>query len=159
MKELLLYRHAKAESAAGAMSDHERPLRDVGREQARKQGALLAERGLLPDYIASSGALRASQTVRESVAAMRYTGKVDYLPALYDAEPETYLALLQKQPAGIHRLMIVGHNPTIEEFAAQLASRKVHLKTGSIAHVVLDVTDWRAVSEETEATLKEILVP
>lgn len=145
MKELLLYRHAQAEKPGDEMADAERPLSDDGRKQARRQGQLLVERGLLPDHIASSEALRASQTVRETVGVMRYTGKVNYLPALYDADPDTYYALLKKQPKSIRRLMIVGHNPGIEEFASDLSSESIHMKAGSIACFAFETDDWTAI--------------
>lgn len=156
MKELLLFRHAKAEPGAASTRDHERPINEKGKRQARDRGAAIAAANLLPDYIASSDATRATQTVRESVGTMRYTGKVDYLPALYDAEPATYRALLQKQPDGVQRLMIVGHNPSIEAFASELTSKTVHMKTGTVVRVVLDLARWNMIGDDTLGRLAEV---
>lgn len=159
MKEILLYRHANAEKATRDQDDRERPLHAVGRKQARRQGEMLIERSLLPDYITSSEALRASQTVRETVAAMRYTGKVNYIPALYDADAEVYLALVRMQSEGVRRLMIVGHNPAIDEFATRLAGIEVHLQTGCIAHFRLDSARWSDVESETPSLLIGVIAP
>ncbi len=159
MKELLLYRHAKAEDASRSIADQDRALAAVGRKQAQMQGEILAGRDLRPEHVVASDALRAQQTVRETAGAMRYTGRVDYLPALYDADYETYSAVLRKQPEGIQRLMIVGHNPAIEETATRMTGRRIHLKAGSIAYLGVETKDWASIDSATKAELKEIFVP
>ena len=69
MKTLLLIRHAKSSWDDPALPDKDRPLNDRGRRDAPKMGKRLAKRGVKPDLILSSPALRALRTA-EIIAKM-----------------------------------------------------------------------------------------
>ncbi|HEV2876960.1 MAG TPA: histidine phosphatase family protein, partial [Nitrososphaeraceae archaeon] len=59
MKTLLILRHAKSSLKSQKLSDHDRPLDELARQDAHRLGGLLRSKELVPDYIASSTALRA----------------------------------------------------------------------------------------------------
>lgn len=119
MRELILLRHAHAESPVPGQDDRARPLSQVGLAEARAAGDWLREHGLAPDRVLCSPALRTRQTLD----ALGDTGCADVREeaAIYEASPGTLIAL-----ADVHgdarRLLLVGHNPGLEQLAALLYS-------------------------------------
>ncbi|WP_349365419.1 MAG: histidine phosphatase family protein [Nitratireductor rhodophyticola] len=122
MKELLLLRHAKSSWDDPSLADVERPLAPRGRRAAPRMGRELARRGWLPDRVLVSPARRAQQTWRFVAAEI---GRMELAPGsgegLYMAAPEQLLAALQKIPEKAARVLLVGHNPGMEDFASRLA--------------------------------------
>jgi phosphohistidine phosphatase len=157
MKELLVFRHAKSVDASEAPSDHERDLRPKGEKSASAMGALLAERKLVPELVLSSDALRARRTA--DLCAEQLPSRVDVLAlgGLYDCTPRDYLELIQRQPDVVSRLMVVGHNPTLEELVEVLTGSHIDLKTGAVARIALSITSWREIAEDPQGELAEVL--
>ena len=119
MRELILVRHAHAEPPAAGGDDHARPLSAIGRQEAAGAGDWLREHGLRPDRVLCSSAARARQTL-EGMGEMG-TADVREEPAIYEASPGTLAALADaNRDAG--RLMLVGHNPGLEQLAALMHS-------------------------------------
>lgn len=119
MRELILLRHAHADSAAAGQDDLSRPLSPVGMAEANAAGAWLREHGLRPDRVLCSPAQRAQQTL----AALGETGCADIREdaSIYEASPGTLIALADAH-ADAARLLLVGHNPGLEQLAALLHS-------------------------------------
>ncbi len=118
-KTLMLLRHAKS-SWQDLTSDHERPLNGRGERDARRLGHLL--QGLEhPELIIGSNARRVRQTLDGLLSGADYGGDVLLTPRLYLTGPREYLAELQGAAASeASRVMLVGHNPTLEELLAAL---------------------------------------
>jgi phosphohistidine phosphatase len=146
MKTLLVLRHAKSSWRAPALDDHERPLNKRGQRDAFHIGELVREHRLTPDMIISSDAARARLTA-EAVAvaeAARYEGEILLDRRLYIAGPADILAVLRtvrKTKAGT--VMIVGHNPGLEELVEQLTGEQHDLPTAALARIVLPIDRWR----------------
>lgn len=119
MRELVLLRHAHAEPAASGQDDHERGLDETGRAEAAAAGEWLRAHGLLPDRILCSSALRARETL-DSLGAIG-TGEVRSEASIYEASPGT-LAALADANRDAERLLLVGHNPGLEQLAALMHS-------------------------------------
>lgn len=104
---------------APGQADAQRPLSTVGLAEATAAGQWLREHGLLPGRVLCSPAVRASQTL----AALGALGCDDVReePSIYEADPGT-LAALADAHRDAERLMIVGHNPGLEQLAALLHS-------------------------------------
>lgn len=119
MRELILLRHAHAESPASGQDDRQRPLSPIGLAEARAAGDWLRGHGLLPDRALCSPAERTRQTF----AALGELGSVDLREeaAIYEASPGTLIALADVHRAA-RRLLLVGHNPGLEQLAALLHS-------------------------------------
>ena len=119
MRQLILLRHAHAESATSGQDDLARPLSETGREEARAAGDWLREHGLQPDRVLSSSAVR----TRETLAALGDIGAGEIYEdaSIYEASPGT-LASLADANRDAERLLLVGHNPGLEQLAALMHS-------------------------------------
>ena len=119
MRELILLRHAHAESATSGQDDRARPLSPAGLAEARAAGDWLREHGLAPDRVLCSPALRTRQTLD----ALGETGCADVREdeAIYEASPGSLIALADAH-GDARRLLLVGHNPGLEQLAALLHS-------------------------------------
>lgn len=111
---LILMRHAKSDWAHSGLADHDRPLNARGAGDAPAMGDWLRAQGYMPDEVLCSTATRTRQTLE----GMSLTAPVRFLPALYHADKDTMLETLQ-QATG-KAVLMVGHNPGIAAFAADL---------------------------------------
>ena len=160
MKTLLILRHAKSSWSDPALDDHERPLNTRGRRDAPRMGDLVRERGLIPDVIISSDAVRARLTAEAAAEAARYPGEILVDPRLYGASPRDILAVLRTiREAKAGTVMIVGHNPGLEELVVQLTGEQQDLPTAALAHIELPIDRWRDLRVSTRGTLSCVWRP
>jgi phosphohistidine phosphatase len=67
-----------------------------------------------------SPAARCQQTWKYAAAEMKPEPAAMSVEKLYDATPHAILGVIKDQPASVHTLMVVGHNPSMHEFALML---------------------------------------
>lgn len=120
MRELILLRHAHAESPAPGQDDADRPLSAEGQAAGEAVGRWLLEQGKRPDCVLCSPAARTRQTLE---AVLGVVGYVDQRiePEIYEATPGALIDLADRHKH-IGRLMIVGHNPGLEQLVALMES-------------------------------------
>ena len=120
MRELILLRHAHAEPAADGQADLDRPLSPHGLAEAEAAGRWLQEHKLVPDRVLCSPARRTRETLE---AVLERTGYVEQRLEewIYDAVPGTLAALLDEHKE-VERLLVVGHNPGLEQLVALMHS-------------------------------------
>jgi phosphohistidine phosphatase len=159
MKTLLVLRHAKSSWDDAALDDHERPLNKRGQRDAPRMGALVREHGLMPDVVISSDAVRARLTAEAVVEAARHGGEILLDRRLYLAGPADILALLRTAGGKAGTLMIVGHNPGLEELVAQLTGEQQDMPTAALAQIALPIDQWRDLKPSTRGTLVGHWVP
>lgn len=160
-RELLILRHGKSDWNVST-DDYHRPLKKRGQRGAERIGAWLAEQQLIPDYVISSTATRAINTAALCSKAMGLSNSdIQREEILYLANIRTLLNTIQASPAKSKRVMIVGHNPGLEDLVLYLADRKIKIPndgklipTATVAHFQLDV-DWSKLSKGL-AKLKQI---
>lgn len=145
MRELLILRHAKSSWKNEGLPDHDRPLNKRGKRNAPRMGRLLREEGLVPDGIFSSTAARAAATSRHAAEACGFEGPLLFLEELYLASPGEYLEVLQKVPDDLGRVMVVGHNPGMEDLLRLLTRKQRTMPTTALAHVRLPVERWSSL--------------
>lgn len=122
MRELILLRHGKSSWDDPSLDDFDRSLAPRGRKGASRMGAEIAARGWLPDFVVVSAALRTRQTWRRVAAELGAPApRPHYDEALYMASADRMLAIVRAVPANVSRLMVVGHNPGMEDLARGLA--------------------------------------
>lgn len=120
MRELILLRHAHAELAGIGQDDIDRPLSRQGIAESEAAGKWLQAHNQLPDRIVCSSARRARETLEQ---VLQVTGFVEQRqePRIYDATPGTLMQVADEHRE-CSRLMIVGHNPGLEQLVALLSS-------------------------------------
>ena len=121
MKRLILLRHAKSSWSNDRLADADRPLTDRGERDAPRMGARLLERGIRPDLVLSSPAVRARSTARFVAGPLSYeAGDILLEPALYLATPEKIMEVVAAQLDSVDSLLVVGHNPGLTDLARAL---------------------------------------
>jgi phosphohistidine phosphatase len=154
MKTLLVLRHAKSSWKEAGLDDHERSLNKRGRRDAPRMGKLVREHGLTPDVIISSDAVRARLTAEAVAETSRYTGEIRFEGALYAASPADILAVLRTVGGRTAAtVMVVGHNPGMEELVARLTGEQPELPTAALAQIVLPIERWGDLEESTRGRL------
>ena len=153
MKSLTLLRHAKSGWDDPALRDFDRPLNPRGRRAARTVGAEMKARGLGFDLVLASPARRVTETLDE-VAAGYGALAPEYDERLYLASAAILLEFVRKAPDSAARLLLVGHNPGLEELALGLTASddgglrsevEVKYPTGTVAEIRLPVERWADV--------------
>ena len=120
MRELILLRHAHAEPADNGQADIDRPLSPHGLAEAEAAGRWLLEQRLVPDRVLCSPARRTRETLE---AVLGLTGYVEQRldERVYEATPGTLAALVDEHRE-VERLLLVGHNPGLEQLVALMSS-------------------------------------
>ncbi len=116
-------------------------------------GELLRQYELIPDLVISSDAVRARVTAEAVAEAARYAGEILLDRRLYLASPADILSLLRTVRENPETVMIVGHNPGLEELVEQLTGEQQDLPTGALAQIVLPIDRWRDLKRPTRGTL------
>lgn len=142
MKTLHLLRHAKSDWSDGSLADHERPLNKRGK-RARRAVAEHVD-GWPVDLVVCSTARRARQTAKPVVAALGCP--VEYDDALYAATVDGLLAVVRGLPDAASAVMLVGHNPSMEELGALLCGDSRVYPTAAVGTVELAVDHWHDVA-------------
>jgi phosphohistidine phosphatase len=119
-RQLVLFRHAK--SAWPDVPDHERPLASRGIRAAPVMGRWLRDAGLVPDLVLCSTARRARETWHFARAGLAARPPVSFEDRLYAQDATELLALIREVPPATGTLLLVGHNPAIEDLALMLAA-------------------------------------
>ena len=159
MKTLLIMRHAKSSWNYPELSDYDRPLNARGKRDAPRMGKHLRQAGLIPDRILTSSAKRARKTANKVAKGCGYTGKVKKLDALYDTVPGVYFEVLQTLPDKYQRVMVFGHNPTMEQLVSHLTGEIKRMPTAALAHIELPIQHWNALDLYTKGTLVNLWTP
>lgn len=157
--ELLLLRHAKSSWDSPSLTDHERPLNARGRRDAPRMGRLLLSRGLTPDLIVSSSARRALETAQAVAMAAGLERNPRVARTLYHASPATFLDVVRQLPRQARRVLMVGHNPSIENLVELLAGAYHRMPTGALAHFRFGINDWSELREWPDVALLGVWRP
>jgi phosphohistidine phosphatase len=152
-RELMLLRHGKSDWTE-QLDDFDRPLKDRGKRGAQRMGVWLIQQELLPDHVVSSPAERAIVTAQKAVKAMGLdAGSIVQDRRVYAARVEDLLQVLAEVPAEAKRVLMVGHNPSLEELMEYLEGRHIPLPndgkllpTATLAIIELP-DDWHALKE------------
>lgn len=159
MKRLLILRHAKSSWDHPELSDHERPLNKRGKRDAPRVGEYLRAASLVPDIIMSSTARRAQETADRVIDSSGFDGSLLLIPEFYHGNYETMLELLRQLPDEAACVMIVGHNPDLEEFIEELTDESTRLSTAALANVELPIQRWRELRETITGRLVDVWYP
>lgn len=153
MKTLLLLRHAKSSWADNDLSDHDRPLNERGKHQTPRVGEILRERQLVPDVVLSSTAKRARKTAGKVLEAAGCDTEITLLKELYLAPPAAYVAQLRKLPDACQSVLVVGHNPGLEQLLESFIGEPREMGTACLAQLELPLATWSELELPCRARL------
>lgn len=159
MKTLLLLRHAKSSWNNESLSDFDRPLNERGRRDAPRIGKLLRREGLTPDLIVTSSAKRASTTAELVALEISVESDIRYTEKLYLAEPGAFITLARQVADDVETLMMVGHNPGIQELVEWLTGQDERMSTATLAHIQAPIKKWSDLAGGKEYELAHIWRP
>ena len=151
-RELLILRHAKSDWTSGPASDFDRPLAKRGKKDAPRVGEWLYREGLVPDMVISSSAERARQTAVKVCKSMDFKKKnIQWDDKVYEAGVTDLLNVLARCPPEERTVLLVGHNPGLEDLVCYLAVDEVEepsdgklLPTAALARLEMP-DDWTAL--------------
>jgi phosphohistidine phosphatase len=156
MKELLALRHAKSDHGDRTLRDHDRTLNERGRGAAPRVGQLLVRENLLPDLVLCSTAVRAMETAALVMTASGCTAEIEFLEELYLASPDTILDTAMRRGEDHGRVMVVGHNPGMEDVMTLLGLGMHEMPTAALAHISFDVDEWALATSASRTTLEHL---
>lgn len=146
-RELILLRHAKTEWD-NSQGDFARELLPAGFAEANATGAWLASQAIAPDYVGCSTARRAQQTCEAVIAAAQWQKiSPQFEQQLYLAELPTLLRLLTQIPVTANSVLLIGHNPGLEQLAAYLCEQPIPRNTVGDILATANVVRLRLAAE------------
>jgi phosphohistidine phosphatase len=160
-----LMRHAKSSWDDPDLADHDRPLSARGLKAAARMAELILREEIAPALILCSSARRARETLAPIQQAIGDRARVEVEEGLYGASADQLGRRLRQVPSSTASVMVIGHNPGIQELAVQLvgdqaAQRRMSVKfpTAALAVVGTDIPRWRDL-KEGEGELLAFLKP
>lgn len=159
MKTVTLFRHAKSAGKDNPnLDDFDRPLAGRGLKAAPKMGAAIRDRKIEPDLVLCSPSVRTRQTLSlASPEAWDKEPEVRYEEALYEASAQTMFKTVRELKNGVSHVMIVGHNPGLQELAVALTPPgsgareefKEKLPVAAVLSLDFDVDKWAKLQPAT----------
>jgi phosphohistidine phosphatase len=157
---LLVLRHAKSSWDDTALDDLDRPLNPRGERDAPRMGRLVRDEQLSPELVISSDAARARLTAEAMADAAGYPGTILLERRLYHAGPAAIVAVIRDVvDSDLATVMIVGHNPGLEELVAALTGEREEVPTAALAQIALPIDRWAELTTRTPGTLVRLWRP
>jgi phosphohistidine phosphatase len=164
-RTVILLRHGKSSWSDSTLADIDRPLAPRGERAARKLAKYIRRRRIRPALVLCSPALRTRKTLEAVEASLGKRCVVEVVPELYAASEQELLERLQALSESVSSVMLIGHNPGLQDLALLLASRGACLPqleekfpTGALATLVVRSESWTALGPG-EAELVDYVVP
>jgi phosphohistidine phosphatase len=158
MKKLSLLRHAKSSWDDPVDRDFDRPLNKKGKRAAAVMGRFIQQNGLAFDQIIASPAVRVIETLENVEEASGLAMEPTWDRKIYLASSATLLDVLRAARADAHHILMVGHNPGLEDLIFDLvpddgtspARDQVETKypTATLAEMTLAIDDWAYITEK-----------
>lgn len=167
MPTLFLLRHAKSSWDDPTVPDHERPLAPRGVRGAKQIAEHLSSGGIRPELVLCSSARRTRETLALVRAALGTRVDVRIDDGLYEADASRLIDRLRRVESQADSVMLVGHNPGLQDLAALLAGggdedamTQLHRKFPTAALATLDTgpTAWDELGPRC-ASLRSLVTP
>lgn len=163
MKQILLMRHAKSSWEEGSLKDFDRPLAKRGQEDAPMMGKFIREIEHKPGIVISSPAQRAQETTRLVVESAKMDkDKISWSEELYFGSVKDYIAAIQAAPDKFDRILLVGHNPLMENTVGILSGAEyktaVRMPTAALVCLESFAESWETITPGT-CQIKWMMIP
>src|ERR1044072_6031642 len=144
MLTLYLLRHAKSSWGDESKPDFERPLASRGRKAAALIGEFIQEKGIDFDLVLVSTAVRTRETIELIKETAKFRGEVRYDERIYEATVSQLLEVIAQVDSDRESVLLVGHNPGIEELLTLLTGEQQRVTTANFAKIKLKTTKGSA---------------
>jgi phosphohistidine phosphatase len=160
MKTLYLVRHAKSSWETTGLTDEERPLLPKGIEKTKKIVGFFLGKGIKPDLIISSHAVRAYETAKILAKGTGYPlENIMIEHRVYEGSYDRILDVIYGTAGNINSLMIVGHNPTITGLVNLFLHPGIEdMRTSAVASITFDTEKWEEIPSK-EAKMEFFIYP
>ena len=155
MRRLFLLRHAKSSWQTEGQEDFDRPLNARGRKAVPMIGSYLQDNGCSPDLILCSTACRARETLGLLLPCLRGEATITLEDTLYLASADRLLARVKETGDGFTDLMIIAHNPgmqdltlTLAAFGTDLPTVREKYPTAALAQIDFDANSWASIDPQ-----------
>ncbi|MBA2423274.1 MAG: histidine phosphatase family protein [Chitinophagales bacterium] len=147
MKTLILVRHGKSSWKDIGINDHDRPLNNRGERDVPFMAKIISKKGINPDLLISSTAVRAIATAKGFAQELGYERKkIITLKQLYLAELDGWLDAIHEIPDKENLVMAFGHNPGITNLVNFLTKNNIeNLPTCGICSMIFKTDSWIGV--------------
>ena len=145
MKTLIMLRHAKSSHEDGSLKDIDRPLNERGIADAKLIGGLIRKKRIQPELILASAAERVRQTADLVLKAARLNVEVTFDKRIYEASDRVLFKIIREINDSSNAVMLIGHNPGLEDLLEELTGEAIRLPTAAVAVVELTVEQWTKV--------------
>lgn len=145
MKTLILVRHAKSSWNDPVLRDFDRPLNERGKQDAPLMAKRLAGRGIRPQRVLCSPALRTVSTAEVFANHLSIPNSLIHLEQqIYQSDHPKLLQLLNQQDDKVDVIMLVGHNPGLTDLFNSLnADASIdNVPTSCVAQLTFPVDSW-----------------
>jgi len=163
MRRLFLLRHLKSSWQTDGLDDFERALSARGRNAAPAIGAFLAQNEIAPDLILCSTACRTRETLALVLPFLRGEAVIRLEDGLYLATAAQLTARLERLDKTARQVMIIAHNPGLQELAVMLSSKdgsadlaaiEDKFPTGALAEIELGDGRWPSLKPHAGALVR-----
>jgi phosphohistidine phosphatase len=165
VRTVFLLRHGKSSWSDSTLADVDRPLAPRGERASKRIAKYMRRKKVRPALVLCSPSVRTRQTLEAIQPSLAKRCSVEFLPELYAASERELLERLQALPDSVGSVMLIGHNPGLQDLALGLASRGADLRqleekfpTGALATLVVQREKWAALSPG-DAELVDYVVP
>lgn len=149
MKNLILIRHAKSSWENPWQNDHDRPLAERGLRDAPIMAKRLKKKGIYPDIILSSTALRAIETAKITAQELSFPEeKIEAEKSLFHASPNMILKCIHQQKDTVETILVFGHNPGMNDLINELGVNLDNLPTSGQLGFKLDAESWSELNRK-----------
>lgn len=126
------------------MRDFDRPLATRGREACAIIGDYIKEKAIDFDLVLVSTALRTRETIELVKERAEFHGEVRYDERIYEATTSQLLEVVSEVDNDLQSVLLVGHNPGIQDLLAVLTGEHVSVSTANFAKIELNASEWSA---------------
>lgn len=148
MRRLFVIRHAKSSWKDTSISDFNRPLNKRGEENAPMMGERLKKRGIKPDIILSSPALRAKTTAEIIAKKVNYKKEIVLDEDIYASMDMILHKIIKKTDDKNETLFIFGHNPDLEMLVEKYVDFNEDLVTCGVVEIEFKCKSWKDISRK-----------
>jgi phosphohistidine phosphatase len=144
MRTLYLLRHAKSSWGDDSKQDFERPLANRGRKACALIGEFIQEKGIDFDLVLVSTAFRTRETIELIKERAKFRGEVRYDERIYEAAAPQLVEIISQVDNERESVLIVGHNPGLEELLSLLTGEQHRVTTANFAKIKVKAPKWSA---------------